>query len=268
MSALSDRYGPWAVIAGASEGIGREFAIQLATEGINLILVSRRQGLIDELGDEVSRKFGVQCIAGAIDLADPDALEQLVAIVGQREVGLYISNAGGDANASKFLEKDIKSWDDLVQRNVIDVMHASHHFAEPMRQRGRGGILLVGSGACWGGGSFLAIYSATKAFELCLAEGLWGELHEQGVDVLYMALGMTDTPAFRARRTALGQPIPDGIADSAEVARLGLERLDKGPVLIWGQDDDESGPGMASAASRRDRVLGMDASNAAYFARN
>ncbi len=127
-----------------------------------------------------------------------------------------------------------------------------------MRERGRGGLLLVGSGACYGGGSFLTTYSAGKAFELCFSEGLWAELSPHNVHVLYLVLGMTDTPALRQLLDDKGMPLPPGLADPDEVAEVGLQRLPHGPVHNWGLEDDEVGYASGSAAQRRERIQILD----------
>ena len=116
----------------------------------------------------------------------------------------------------------------------------------------------MNSGACYGGSSFLATYSASKAFMLCFAEGLWAELRPHGVDVLSMVLGATDTPAFRALLAEKGMPVPENLASPEEVARIALERLPHGPVHNWGLGDDAAGYAPSSAAARRERVLLID----------
>ena len=119
-------------------------------------------------------------------------------------------------------------WNDLVVRNCTTVVGTTHHFAGFMRQRGHGGIVLVTSGAAWAGGSHLAVYGASKAFDLVLAESLWAELSPAGVDVLGMVLGPTDTPAFR--KVLNGRQL-DGIADPDDVARDMLDNLANGPTF-------------------------------------
>jgi short-subunit dehydrogenase len=144
-------------------------------------------------------------------------------------------------------------------------MQLAHRFAGPMKQRGRGGLLLVSSGACYGGASFLAAYSASKAFVLCFAEGLWAELRPHGVDVLTLVMGQTDTPAFRALLAGKGLPFPPNTASPDEVAKTGLERLAHGPVHHWGQDDDVAGFAPNSAKARRERVLLIDSMTKPIF---
>jgi short-subunit dehydrogenase len=252
---LVERYGPWAVIAGASEGTGRAFALKLAKRGIHCILIARREGPLVALADEIRAQSDVTCITSVVDLAKPDACDRIAAAVGARDVGLYISNAGADPNGAQFLDKDLDSWIDLVNRNVLTTMQCCYRFGHAMRARGRGGIILVGSGACYGGSSYMAAYSATKAFDLCLAEGLWAEFRHYGVDVLNLILGRTDTPAFRAMLASKGLPVPAGLASPEEVAEVGLARLPFGPLHNWGLRDDEIGYAPNSAAARRERIL-------------
>lgn len=255
--AFSGRYGPWAVVAGASEGTGREFARKIASRGVGCVLVARREAPLAALAEEIRAEYGVECIAAAIDLAAPDAIDRIVQAVGDREVGLYISNAGADPHGARFLDRDVGTWVDLVQRNVMTTLRCCHHFAGPMRARGRGGLLLVNSGACYGGSTFMATYSASKAFDFAFAEGLWAELRPHGVDVLSLVLGQTDTPAFRALLAEKGLPVPQGIASPIDVAEVGLAKLPHGPIQNWGADENETGFAPMSAADRRKRVLAV-----------
>lgn len=261
---FNERYGPWALIAGASEGTGASFARQLAEKGLNLILIARRQGPLDLLAEELRSNHGTECVTASVDLSADDAAGRMAAAAGNREVGLFISNAGADSNGSKFLDNDIANWDALVMRNVVTLMRSSHHFAQPMRSRGHGGIILVGSGACYGGLPGIAVYCATKAFDLMLGEALWAELRPHRIDVLNLIMGRTDTPAHRDLMARLGIPFPDNCASADEVARLGLERLPHGPVLNWGLADDEAGYAGSSAAARRERILAISGMSEAY----
>lgn len=258
------RYGPWALIAGASEGTGASFARQLAEKGLNLIIVARREGPLDGLAQELRAAHGIECVTASIDLSVEDATRQLLAAADGREVGLLILNAGADPNGSLFLDTEVPNWDALIMRNVITVTRALHAFAAPMRDRGRGGLMVVGSGACYGGLPGINVYAATKAFDLVLSEALWAEMEPHGVDVLSFVLGRTDTPAHRELMEARGIAVPDGLADPDEVARLGLERLPFGPVCNWGEADDEAKMSASSAAQRRERIRRIAAISAAY----
>lgn len=265
ISTLAERYGPWAVIAGASEGTGRAFAKLLAASGIQCVLIARREQPLRALADEIREESGIECVTASIDLSKPDATERVKVAVGKRDVGLYVANAGADPNGARFLDRDIDAWLDLVNRNVINTMRGCHHFGGLMRARKRGGILLIGSGSCYSGGSFMAGYSASKAFDLCFAESLWAELRPHNVDVLFFALSTTDTPAFRALLAEKGLPTPPGLASPEDVAKIGLERLPHGPVHNWGQQDNEAGFAPNAPAMRRARILMIDQSTRRIF---
>ena len=221
---FAERYGPWAVIAGASEGVGASVARQLGARGVNVVLVSRRQ----EPLNDVAATVGAESRTVVLDLSEPDATARLADAVADLEVGLVVYNAGADPNMSQFVDKPADVWQAMVVRNCVTVVGVAHHFGGSMVERGHGGIVLVTSGAAWAGGSYLAVYGASKAFDLLLAESLWAELGPKGVDVLAMILGQTDTPAFR--RVLNGRPA-EGMADPDDVARDMLEHLADGPTF-------------------------------------
>jgi short-subunit dehydrogenase len=260
-----ERYGPWAVVTGASEGTGREFARQIAAQGVPVILIARREAPLAQLAEQIRKESGIDCVTATIDLAAPAAFERILAAVGNREVGLFVSNAGSDPNGARFLDRELSAWMDLVQRNSITMMQCCHHFARPMRDKGRGGLLLVNSGACYGGSRFMAAYSASKAFTLCFAEALWDELQGAGVHVLTLVMHMTDTPALRTLLREKGLPVPQNIAQPEAVAALGLSRLPFGPVQNWGLEDGDIGYAVLSAADRRKRTLMIGAASSHVF---
>ena len=262
---FAENYGPWAVIAGASEGTGSAFARKVAARGVNCILIARRAAPLEALAEVIRAESRVDCITATVDLAAPNAFESIVAAVGQREIGLFISNAGADSNGSHFLDRDLATWTQHIQRNVVTMMQCCHHFAEPMRARGKGGLLLVNSGACYGGAPHMAAYTGSKAFTLCFAESLWGELRHHGVDVLTLVMHMTDTPALRALLAEKGLPVPSSIASAEDVAEIGLVRLPNGPIHNWGLEDDADGFGFSSASARRARVLKIEESGKRVF---
>jgi short-subunit dehydrogenase len=261
---FAERYGSWALIAGASEGTRASFARQSAEKGLNLILIARREGPLGALAEDIHSRYGVQCITASIDLAGKDAAARMAEVATGREVGLLILNAGADPNGSLFLDTDLASWDTLVSRNVLTVMRSCHLFARAMRDRRRGGIIICGSGACYGGLPGITTYGASKAFDLVFGEGLWAELRPHGVDVLNLVMSRTDTPAHRALMAAKGIPFPDDCASADDVAGLGLEQLPHGPIVNWGLADDQAGYAGASAAQRRQRIEALSAMSAIY----
>jgi short-subunit dehydrogenase len=253
--AFADTYGPWAVISGASEGTGRAFAQELARRGIASVLVARREAPLLELAAEIQAETGIVCDTVAADLSADDAADRVAAVVGDREVGLYVSNAGADSNHSRFLDADLSAWNHMLQRNVMNTVASVYKYAGPMRERGRGGILLINSGACYSGAAFMAMYSASKAFSLNFAEALWCELQPHGVDVLSFVLGQVDTPAYRAVLEAGNKPLPTNWATPESVAREALDKLAQGPVQNTGFGEDDNGFGPTSPAARRQRSL-------------
>jgi uncharacterized protein len=221
---FSERYGPWAVVAGASDGIGASVARLLGDRGVNVVLVARRGAVLEEVAATMQSETRTL----VLDLSQPQAATELADATADLHVGMFVYNAGADPNASQFLEKPVEVWNEMVVRNCTTVVGTTHHFAQLMRQRGQGGIVLVTSGAAWAGGSHLAVYGASKAFDLVLAESLWAELSPSGVDVLGMVLGATDTPAFR--KILNGRHL-DGLADPDDVARDMLDNVANGPTF-------------------------------------
>lgn len=261
--AFVEKYGPWAIVAGASEGVGRSMALELAGRGLSLILVALG-GPLEEVADE-ARALGVEVVTARVDLSDTQAIDRIAEVAGEREIGLYAAVAGGDSNAARYLDHDIKAWVALANLNMITTMQAAHTFGRRMRARGRGGILIVNSGGCYGGGSFLVTYNAAKAFLLNFAEGLWAELRPHGVDVLSIQLNVTDTPNLRRIIAKTGMPLPTDMASPDEVAKVALDRLPFGPGHNWGAEDHEPGFAPCSAAERRERVLAMDAASSRMY---
>ncbi|MBB35913.1 MAG: short-chain dehydrogenase [Hirschia sp.] len=192
-AAFREKYGPWAVIAGASEGTGECYARELAEMGINLVLISRRQSALDELGQKLKSEFGVDYRAVAQDLTEEGAGLRILDAAKGLDVGLYISNAGAD-NFVSFFEDSTESAHRLVRMNISTLIDATNGFGKGFLSRGKGGIIVMASGAGLGGQPNLALYSATKAFEINFAESLWGEYHERGIDVIGIAAPIMRTP--------------------------------------------------------------------------
>lgn len=259
-----ERYGPWAIVAGASEGIGAAFSRRLASRGVDLVLIARRQAPLVALADDIARTYGVTTRVLSLDLSAVGAEASLFEATAELEVGLVVYNAGGDDNGDvHFLDVDPDVWAAMVRRNCLVPMLAVHHYGTPMVERGHGGVLLVSSGAAWAGGARLAPYGATKAFDLVLGEALWAEWRKHGVDVLSLVVNATDTPAIRRLMTAHGTEV-DHLDDPDDVACQGLEHLPDGPTWEVGSVDG-GGPSPVGALSRRDAVLLYSAGTEAMF---
>jgi short-subunit dehydrogenase len=235
------RYGPWAVVAGASEGVGSAFAAAVAGLGTNVVLLARRQAVLDDVAAGIRDEAGVEVRTLAVDLAEPEAARVVVDATADLEVGLLMYNAGADADYQPFLANPVETALAMVHRNCVVPTQLAHHYAGPMVARGRGGIILVSSGAAFAGGPNMVAYGATKAYDVVFAEALWAELHGRGVDVLSLVLGETDTPALRRLRAQRGMvddpdaPLP-GVATVGEVVADAVEQLPHGPSRIVGEE--------------------------------
>lgn len=241
MGDFDDRYGPWALVAGASEGVGAAYARALGERGVSTVLLARRRQPLEDLAAEVTGRWGVDARPLAVDLCADDAVATIVAATADLEVGTVVYCAGADPRFAPFLDGPVEAATDLVRRNCLVPLQLCHHFAGPMVERGRGGIVVVSSGTGLVGARRMVAYGASKAFDLVMAEGLWAELHPAGVDVLALVLGVTDTPALRrllAERGNLaaaddGTPIP-GAATPEEVVAEALAHLGAGPTHFVG----------------------------------
>jgi uncharacterized protein len=257
------KYGPWAVITGGSDGTGAAYAREVAASGINLFLIARRAGPLEALASELRAAHRVEIETMVQDLNDPNAAEAIIAQVGTREVGLYVSNAGASSDHGTFMDKPLASHLDLITRNVLVPTKLAHDFGGKMAARGRGGIVIMSSGAGMGGQAGVASYSAVKAYQMNLGEALWAELKPVGVDVIVIAAPIMETPTLRGQ---LGDMVIPDIHQSEDVARLALARLPEGCSYVYSIESD---PALNEAQTkvRRDRVVMLQEIVAALFGR-
>jgi len=233
MTNLKEKYGPWAVVTGASSGIGREFAIQLARAGLNVVLIARRKQLLDELSREISNSYSVETRVIDADLASEDAFDGIESLTKDLDIGLLVSNAGAGFPGA-YLKDSLQSRTSVVQLNVLATVRLTYLFGKKMQQRGRSGILLVSSVGALLAGPWLANYTATKAFILSLGESLSIEFEQQGIDVSVLLPGATRTE-MAAKEGADFSHVPDFMWYSTDfVARAGLAALGRKTVVIPG----------------------------------
>jgi uncharacterized protein len=228
------KYGPWALIAGASEGIGASLADQLAGRGLDLVLIARNGSLLDQVAAQAREQHGVQTRVVVQDLTDPDAGARIADATEDLDVGLVIYNAGASDRTSTFLENEFEYSLEQIKLDCIGPTALARLFGPAMVERGRGGIVLVASLACVAGSATLAVYSAVKAFQHNFAEGLWAELRPHGVDVCCTALGMTYTPALQRMGVEYD---PQSHMLSEDVAREIVENIGNGPVHVVGENN-------------------------------
>jgi short-subunit dehydrogenase len=260
MPSFQRRYGPWAVIAGASDGIGAAFARHLAVRGVRVVLVARRMPQLEE----VAAALDVETRTVVVDLGADDAAAELAAATDDLEIGTFVYNAGADPHSTLMLDTPLADLRSLVRRNCDTVLEATYHYGGRMVARGSGGVVLVTSGAAWAGARYIATYAATKAFDLVLAEGLWAEWRDRGVDVLSIVLGATDTPSLRRLLARHGGDFGP-LADADAVALEALEHLADGPTWSVGMPDP-MGPSPLATLPRREAVRLMSEGSAAVFA--
>jgi short-subunit dehydrogenase len=221
-----NKYGPWTLIVGGSEGVGAAFARKLAADGFKLVLVARKVEALEELSAEL-RAGGAEVRILSSDLSKADVLDKVRAVTDDIEVGLLIYNAGANNTRGNFVELPAEVTDSVIAINVLGQASFSRHYGALMCQRRRGGIILVGSLGGYMGSPTLAAYTAAKAFSRIFTEALWAESAAFGVDVLHLNIGFTATPAM----ARLGMDI--SVAEPPEnVAQQGLDNIANGPVWI------------------------------------
>ena len=221
-SALKHRFGPTALITGASDGIGRAFAVQLAEEGFDLILIARRGDVLQDMALDLGTRFGGDVRVLPMDLSAPSAVPHLMSLTESAPVGLVVA-AAGFGSIGPFLEQDMASEINMVDLNCRSVVELSYGFGQRMVAQKRGGIVLFGSLVGFNGAPFSATYAATKGFVQSFAEGIAAEMRPHGVSVLSVAPGPVGT-GFAARAgMQMGQAAtPETVARSA-LAALGRQ---------------------------------------------
>lgn len=224
--AFRQRYGPWALVAGASEGIGAAFASALAARGVHLVLLARRPGPLQALAASLR---GVEVRTAAVDLTAPDLAPRLEEATRGLEVGLVVANAAL-ALTAPFLELELDQALRTVDLNVRAPLVLAHVFGRPMAVRGRGGLVFMSSVAGLIGSPRVATYAGTKAFALQFGESLWAELHPRGVDVVTCAAGPTRTPTYTEVQRSAVPPV----MEAADVVEAALGALGRGPRVVPG----------------------------------
>jgi short-subunit dehydrogenase len=225
---FKQRYGEWAIVTGASSGIGEAFAHGLAARGVRPLLVARRAEELARVAADILAQYGIEAGIFAADLADPGFIQGLEAACAGREIGLVIGNAAYNP-AGGFLDLPLADKSRMLDVNCRAGLLLAEAFLPRLAARPQSGFMLVGSVEGFAGSPYSAVYAATKAFTLSLGEALWGEFRDQGVDVLVLIPGATDTPLLASRQMKVrGMPARD-------VAETGLDNLAHGPSIIAGR---------------------------------
>ena len=227
MSSFVEKYGPWALVTGASSGIGEQFALQLAEKGLHVALAARRKDRLDALAEKIRHTYGVDTRTISVDLAKEDFMTTLLPQLEGLEMGLLVNNAGF-ATTGPYIDNPIEKEKDLVNLNIRAVAMLSHVYGNKFASMGRGGIINVSSLT-----SFLpmpgwANYSASKVYVLNFTMSLWYELKPLGVDVLALCPGATRTEFSDVAGTKSTGMTPE------KVASLGIRKLGKKPKVVAG----------------------------------
>jgi short-subunit dehydrogenase len=225
-----ERFGPWALITGASSGIGREFARQLAEAGLNIVLVARRLALLEEAGRLFGKDFGVKYRAISLDLSEEGFLKKLAEATVDLDIGLVVSNAG-NISPGALLSKNREELTSLLRLNTLAHLEIAHHFGKKLAERGRGGLLFVGAMGSDKGVPYMASDAAARAYIQSLAQGLHMELKPLGVHVTVVPAGPTETPVL-AKLALTPETMPMKPMKPEQCASEGLKALQRNRSII------------------------------------
>ncbi len=229
LDAYADR---WALITGASSGIGAEFARKLAARGMHLVLTARRQELLQQLADELHTRHGTKTEIISGDLVDPAEPQRLIAAIAAKniQVELLINNAGfgwvGTVD-----ETDLARINGLMQLNIAALTELTYLVLPGMLERGHGGIINVSSVAAFQPVAYMAVYSASKAFVLHFSEALWAECRDRGVTVTALCPGTTQTEFFDVANVP-GWLKKHAFSTPDEVVKAGLKGMERGKQFV------------------------------------
>jgi len=228
------RYGPWALIAGAVEGMGNAYAENFAAQGLDLVLLDRDAAGLKKQAKALQSAHGVQVRAIPCDLADTARIERILDELEALEIGMLVFNAAA-ADTGAWLEVPLARKNMVVSVNVLTPLTMVDRLSKAMAARRRGGIILTSSMSALQGAPRQGVYAATKAFDLILGETLWAELREHGVDALAFIPGMVKTPSFErsgASDSAMAIMPP---LEPAEAVTEALSALGRHPSWIPGR---------------------------------
>jgi short-subunit dehydrogenase len=226
---FAERYGPAALVTGASSGIGQAFAEELAERGFDLVIAARRVNRLEELAARLARECAVRVSVCEVDLAQPTAAQSIFGATAGLDIGLVVSNAGFGLKG-EHAANDSHAMTDMLMVNCNMPMQLAHGFIPRLRRRGRGGIIFTSSIEALMGCPYSTAYSASKALVNALGEGLWAELGPEGIDVLTLCPGATESEA--AGLQGIDISTLRNVMPARKVAHLALENITHGPVYF------------------------------------
>ena len=230
---FKEKYGNTALVAGASEGMGASYAHALAARGLDLVLVARRREPLEATAEAIRKAYDVAVQTISCDLTLPDATEQIAAIIGDKQIDFLVYNAAL-SYIGPYLSTDLATHTEIAAVNMVTPLTMVHYFGRRMVERGKGGVVLMSSSAGFQGAGYLATYAATKAFNRVLAEGLWYEWKNQGVDVIACCAGATATPNYINTNPGKASPMEPTPQQPEQVVEECLRTIGKKPSFISG----------------------------------
>ena len=233
MTNFIQKYGKTALVAGASEGIGAAYATQLAALGMDLVLIARRQDPLQLLADELEKAFTVRVTCISCDLSDKNAPHQIEEATNGKEINLVVYNAAL-SYIGPFIENTFENHAQMAQVNMMTPLNLLHIFGQKMILNGKGAVILMASLAGFQGSGYLTMYAATKAFNRVLAESLWYEWKNKGVDVIACCAGATSTPNFINTKPEKAVLFAPKVQTPDEVVTECLKKLGHQPSFIAG----------------------------------
>ena len=237
---LKEKYGHLAMVAGASEGIGAAFSRYLAASGMDLILIARRKEPLDQLASSLSKSNNVQISTVCCDLSDPDAFRIINESAGDRETDIMVYNAAL-SHIGLFENSSTENNASITVTNMVTPLNMVKTFGERMLVRKKGAIILMSSLTGFHGSGFLSLYAATKAFNLVLAESLWYEWRDRGVDVLACCAGATASENYIRSNPARSGFFAPAVQTPDDVVRECFDKLGKKPSFISGRGNKLAG---------------------------
>jgi len=231
-ASFKDRYGPWALITGASKGLGLEFALQCAERGLNIVLIARHADLLNEVAERIKTKYKVETVTIPLDLSRADILDVITPVTESMEIGLVINNAAVE-KVGPFFSFTLAQQLDQLHLNARAALILSYHFGKIMAARNRGGMIFISSASSLNGTPYVANYAGTKAYNLIMGESLWYELKQYGIDVLGFMPGMTRTPGLADNQPRLNKMVT--VMEAGETAAEALNNLGRKPSWIAGR---------------------------------
>lgn len=231
----------WVLITGASSGFGEEFARQYAEQGYSLVLVARRLDRLQKIAEALRQQFGIEVVVEQVDLSNVAAIIQLHQRLRERDIAIDILiNNAGHGLQGPFLDGQLDAALAMVQLDIASLTAVTHIFAQDMRKRRRGKILLVASMLAYQGVQNFAVYSAAKSYVLRLGEALHRELKRDGVTVTALCPGMSDTGFATAAQQKITPALKLLMMQPTPVVRAGIRALHAGRMSVV--------PGLANKA--------------------